>query len=76
MCNYWMESLDYRYHRTNVNKETAHVEPDGSVTIVVAAKDTGHPNWITTAGHAQGSMVLRLTGAEETITPVTKVVPC
>lgn len=75
VCNYWMESLDYRYHRTNVNKETAHVEPDGRVRIVLSARDAGHPNWITTAGHTNGVILFRLTGAEEIVEPRTRVVP-
>ncbi len=74
VCNYWMESLDYRYHRTNVNKETARVEPDGSVRIIVAARDPGHSNWITTAGHANGTILFRLTGAAQLVEPETRVV--
>ena len=31
ISNFWMESLDYRYHRIHVNKHTAHYEPDGSM---------------------------------------------
>ena len=74
VCNYWMESLDYRYHRTNVNDSTAEVEPDGSVRIVVSDVDPGHPNWITTAGHRNGVILFRLTGAEELVQPGTRVV--
>ncbi|MEZ4282663.1 MAG: DUF1214 domain-containing protein [Myxococcota bacterium] len=74
VCNYWMESLDYRYHRTNVNKATAQREPDGSVRIIIAAEDPGHPNWITTAGHANGTLLFRLTGAKEIVQPTTRVV--
>jgi hypothetical protein len=74
VCNYWMESLDYRYHRTNVNKSTAKVEPDGSVRIVIAHEDPGHPNWITTAGHENGTLLFRLTGAKSLVEPTTRVV--
>jgi len=74
VCNYWMESLDYRYHRTNVNKSTAQTEPDGSVRIIVTAEDPGHPNWITTAGHTNGTLLFRWVGAEETVEPTTRVV--
>lgn len=74
VCNYWMESLDYRYHRTNVNKDTAWVEPDGSVRIAVAARNPGWPNWIATAGHTNGTILFRLTGAEEIVRPTTRVV--
>lgn len=75
VCNYWMESLDYRYHRTNVNKDTAQVEADGRVRIVVSETDPGHPNWITTAGHRNGVMLFRLTGADRGIEVATRVVP-
>ena len=58
-----------------MNKETAHAKPDGSVRIVVAASDPGHPNWLPTAGHRNGAMLFRLTGAEEAVQPKTSVVP-
>jgi hypothetical protein len=74
VCNYWMESLDYRYHRTNINKKTAHVERDGSVRIELAAQDTRHPNWLTTAGHENGTMLFRWTGVEEVVPPMTRVI--
>jgi hypothetical protein len=57
--NFWMESLDYRYNRIHINQDTAQLNPDGSVTIVVAAEDPGHPNWLTTTGHRSGTMCFR-----------------
>jgi len=61
LSNFWMESLDYRYHRISVNKHTAHYQDDGSVRIVVAHRDPGerYPNWIDTCGHDQGAMLFR-----------------
>lgn len=61
--NYWMESLDYRHHRIHVNCHGARCNPDGSVTIVIAHRDPGHPNWLTTAGHALGTSLFRVIGA-------------
>ncbi|CAB1370632.1 DUF1214 domain-containing protein [Denitratisoma oestradiolicum] len=61
--NYWMESLDYRHHRIHVNSHGARYNPDGSVTIVIAHRDPGHPNWLTTAGHALGTSLFRVIGA-------------
>jgi hypothetical protein len=61
--NWWMESLDYRYHRVTVNKHTARLNPDGTLTIVVAARDPGFGNWIETAGHRSGTALLRWAGA-------------
>ncbi len=72
--NIWMESLDYRFHRIHVNKHSARTNADGSVTIVVAARDPGYGNWIDTAGHDHGTMLLRWTGATEHPVPQTKVV--
>ncbi|HQR04399.1 MAG: DUF1214 domain-containing protein [Proteobacteria bacterium] len=61
--NYWMESLDYRYHRIHVNGHGARLNPDGSVTIVLAHRDPGVPNWLTTAGHRLGTSLFRIIGA-------------
>ncbi|VVE70011.1 hypothetical protein PCA31118_03396 [Pandoraea captiosa] len=72
--NYWMESLDFRYFNVCVNKETATYDADGGVTIVVAARDPGVPNWIHTAGHELGTMCFRWIGASEHVHPVTEVV--
>jgi len=59
LSNYWMESLDYRYHRIHTNKHQAEYNSDGSVSIVVAHEDPGRPNWLTTAGHEHGAMLFR-----------------
>jgi len=72
--NIWMESLDYRHHRIHVNKHSAKLNPDGTVTIVVAERDPGFGNWIDAAGHDHGTMLLRWTSAAEHPVPNTKVV--
>ena len=71
--NHWMESLDYRYYTIHVNKHTATYAEDGSVRIVVAHKDPGLPNWITTAGHTSGTMCLRWVKADTCPEPRTAV---
>jgi hypothetical protein len=66
LSNYWMESLDYRYHRISVNNHSAVAEIDGSIRILVCEHPpaAGHyPNWLTTAGHGVGAMLLRYVGA-------------
>jgi hypothetical protein len=73
--NYWMESLDYRYRQIHVNKHTAHYNPDGTVTIVVAAHDPGVGNHVDTAGHHCGTMLLRWTKARTHPVPTCRVVP-
>ena len=72
--NYWMESLDYRYHTIHTNKHLASYRPDGSVRIVVAHDDPGVPNWISTVGHTSGTMSFRWIRAEATPEPSTRVV--
>jgi hypothetical protein len=73
--NYWLESLDYRHHRVSVNKHEAKLEPDGTLRIVVAARDPGVGNWIDTAGHAHGTMGLRWNLALDPPRPACRVVP-
>ena len=65
ISNYWMESLDYRYHRIHVNKSSATYDDDGSVTIVLSHRDPGpkYPNALETAGHREGGMLFRWIGA-------------
>lgn len=72
--NYWMESLDYRYVDIHVNKHTAQYNSDGSVRIVVSAKDPGTPNWLDTTGHREGTMAFRWIGAEQVVDPQCRVV--
>ncbi|MBB83365.1 MAG: hypothetical protein CL931_06100 [Deltaproteobacteria bacterium] len=77
ISNFWMESLDYRYHRIHVNKHTAHYEPDGSVRIVLAHANPGasFPNWLETCGHDCGGMLFRWIDTEGDHPPVrTRVV--
>lgn len=63
--NWWMESLDYVNHTVHKNKHTAHYAQPGRVRIVVAHSDPGHPNWIETAGHHNGTMCWRWIGADK-----------
>ncbi len=71
--NYWMESLDYRYHPIAVNHYGARYQDDGSVRIVVAHRDPGQGNWIDTAGHQRGTMCLRWIHADSHPKPGTRV---
>ena len=72
--NYWMESLDYRYFRIHLNKSSAWYNPDGSVDIIVAHADPGHPNWINTCHHREGTMCFRWSKAAQPVQPQTKVI--
>ena len=72
--NYWMESLDYRYHKIAINRHTAHKNSDGSVDIHMARHDTGHANWLSTGGHIEGTLCFRWVGCSAPIDPTCRVV--
>jgi len=72
--NWWMESLDYRYHPVWVNKHGARRNPDGSLTFVIAHGDPGFGNWLPTAGHAEGFALLRWVKADATPVPTSRVI--
>ena len=74
VSNWWMESLDYRYHRISLNKHTAKADADGGVTIVIAHNTPGHANWLETTGHERGTLCFRWVGAREHVHPTTRVV--
>ncbi len=74
--NWWMESLDYRFLAVTVNKHSVRYRADGSVRIIVSARDPGiaDANWMDTAGHEEGTALLRWGGASAFPLPVSKVV--
>ena len=69
-----MESLDYRYHKISINRHTAEVNTDGSIDIHIASKDTGHPNWLSSGGHIEGTLCFRWVGCKAPVHPSCKVV--
>ena len=75
LCNYWLESLDYRYRPVHYNGHTTRYEADGSFRLVVAARDLGFANWVDTEGHTRGTMGLRWVKAPHDVDPVLRVVP-
>ncbi len=74
VANMWAECLDVR-RRVWINHRSASLEPDGSVRLVVAHSDPGHPNWIDTAGHRHGTMHMRFVNADGHPLAATEVVP-
>ena len=69
--NLWGETPDWRYRPViKNNREVARGE-DGSVQLVVAHRDPGHPNWMDMAGHRKLLISLRWRGEE----PLPEVTP-
>lgn len=66
-CRFWnlclwnqlLHTFDHTYERVTINGEQVRYHDDGSWTIVVAAHDPGHPNWISTQGHDRGLLWFR-----------------
>ncbi|MCU1593434.1 MAG: hypothetical protein JWO12_826 [Frankiales bacterium] len=73
LSNWWMESLDWDKQIT-LNKHTARLNEDGTLTIVVAERDPGWGHWIDTAGHTNGTALIRWVGADEHPLPTCRVV--
>jgi hypothetical protein len=61
MClwNQFLHTYNYEYERVTINGGQVQYEPDGSWRIVVAARDPGRPNWVSTAGHPRGRIWFR-----------------
>ena len=84
-CRFWnlclwtpfLTTYNYEYDEpVSIHGHHVHYEPDGSWTIVVAATDPGHPNWVSTAGHRVGRLWFRWFYPEATPEPVRcEVVP-
>lgn len=75
--NYWMESLDYRYHPISINKHTAVKDGVGRIKIIVAHSNPNLPNWIDTCNHPEGTMCMRwyrLQNGARPVVPDCKVV--
>jgi hypothetical protein len=64
LTNFWMESLDFRFFPVNLNAHSVTYNADGGVRIVLAHRDPGAPNWLSTAGHAHGSVLWRWNDVE------------
>lgn len=73
--NYWLETFDHRFHNVAVNKANAVAAQDGTVRVILAGRDPGVPNWIDTAGHRRGTLMLRYANSQEKPMPSCKVVP-
>ena len=59
LWNQFLHTYNYDYERVTINGGQVKYEDDGSWSIVVAGRDPGHPNWISTAGHPRGLLWFR-----------------
>ena len=73
--NPWWETIDYARHQSSLNGYQAEVDDDGVVHAVIAHHDPGVANWLDTAGHGSGPVILRCVRTETAPVPTTTVVP-
>jgi hypothetical protein len=73
--NPWWETIDYGRHQSSLNGHQAVVDDDGVLRVVIAHSDPGIANWLDTAGHSEGPVILRCVRTETAPVPTTRVVP-
>jgi hypothetical protein len=59
LASAWLSSLDYVHHTASLNLAQTRPNADGTITVVIAAKDPGVANWLDTTGLHDGSMFVR-----------------
>jgi hypothetical protein len=59
LWNPYLHTYDDAYDRVSINGGQVQHEDDGSWEVVVAPRDPGHPNWISTQGHRRGLLWFR-----------------
>jgi hypothetical protein len=72
--NPWWETIHYGRHQSSLNAHQAIVDSDGLVRVVLCARDPGVANWLDTAGHSNGPIILRCVRTKTAPTPSTRVV--
>jgi hypothetical protein len=75
LWNQFLHCYNYDYERVTINGSQTVYNDDRSWTLVVAHRDPGHPNWISTQGHRRGRIWARWFLPVETPAPLkTRVV--
>jgi len=72
--NPWWETIHYGRHQSSLNAHQAVVDSDGLVRVVLCAADPGVANWLDTAGHSNGPIILRCVRTKTAPIPATRVV--
>jgi hypothetical protein len=73
--NPWWETIHYGRHQSSLNAHQVAVDSDGLVRVVLCEGDPGVANWLDTAGHSNGPIILRCVRTKIAPTPTTRIVP-
>jgi hypothetical protein len=72
LCDRWFQCQPDR--RSNLHDRQVRAKPDGSVVLVIADGDPGHPNWLDCAGHEVGTAFFRWLHADIDVQPTCRTV--
>jgi hypothetical protein len=72
--NPWWETIHYGRHQSSLNAHQIVVDSDGMVRVVLCAQDPGVANWLDTAGHSNGAMILRCVRTSTAPIPAARIV--
>ncbi|OBF01398.1 DUF1214 domain-containing protein [Mycobacterium sp. 852002-10029_SCH5224772] len=72
--NPWLETIHYGRHQSSLNGHQAVIDSDGIFRAVISATDPGVANWLDTAGHSNGAMLLRCVRTQTAPVPSSRVV--
>ena len=76
LWNRQLQTFDYLRGRVGLNRAQAVTDADGVATVVLAHRDPGTPNWLTTEGRAFGLVFWRFLLVDGPVEPITaEVVP-
>jgi hypothetical protein len=73
--NPWWETIHYGRYQSSLNAHQVVVDSDGLVRVVLCGRDPGIANWLDTAGHSNGAIILRCVRTTTAPTPTARVVP-
>lgn len=65
LWNQFMQTLDYRYRQTSLNRLQTTQGEDGEFTMILAHEDPGQANWLYTEGRPLGIMFWRFQLVED-----------
>ena len=75
LVDLWFETLDYANRQTSLNGHQLVRDADGRVRVVIAHRDPGVPNWLDTAGHAEGLIQYRYVWTKNAPEPRARLLP-
>jgi hypothetical protein len=72
--NPWLETIHYGRHQSSLNGHQALIDSDGILRVVISSRDPGVANWLDSAGHSNGAMLLRCVRTKTAPVPRSRVV--